>query len=74
MKFKMVVKQKNRPTSQWITWLGPRMWDTAAPRSAPQGDLPVKLPIFKGTISPYYICLKVVWFTRPRLGHVTLDI
>jgi hypothetical protein len=30
--------------------------------------------ILKGTVSPDYICLKVVWFIRPRLGHVTLDI
>ncbi len=29
---------------------------------------------FKGTVSPDYIDLKVVWFIRPRLGHVTLDI
>ncbi len=28
----------------------------------------------KGTVSPDQICLKVVWFIRPRLGHVTLDI
>ncbi len=25
-----------------------------------------KTPWFKGTISPDYICLKVVWFIRPR--------
>jgi hypothetical protein len=30
--------------------------------------------MLKGTVSPDYICLKVVWFIRPRLGHVTLDI
>jgi hypothetical protein len=28
----------------------------------------------KGTVSPDQISLKVVWFIRPRLGHVTLDI
>ncbi len=28
----------------------------------------------KGIVSPDYICLKVVWFVRPRLGHVTQNI
>ncbi len=34
-----------------------------------------KIPTaLKGTVSPLQICLKVVWFIRPRLGYVTLDI
>ncbi len=33
-----------------------------------------KLVNVKGTVSPDKICLKVVWFIRPILGYVTLDI
>jgi hypothetical protein len=27
-----------------------------------------------GTIATDYICIELVWFNRPRLGHVTLDL
>jgi hypothetical protein len=27
----------------------------------------------KRTVSPDYICFKVVWFNRPRIAHGTLD-
>ncbi len=29
--------------------------------------------IFKGTVSPEQICLKMVWLNRPKVGHMTLD-
>ncbi len=33
---------------------------------------PTEAGPFKGTVSPDYICLEVVWFNRPRLKHVLL--
>jgi hypothetical protein len=36
--------------------------------------LPSRLPclLLKGTISPVQICLEVIWFNWPRMGHMIL--